>query len=77
IVVPVPEEAAYPAADAEKAIQQATGEADARGIKGKAITPFLLQRVAELTGGATRTSNIALLVNSARYAALIARALHR
>jgi pseudouridine-5'-phosphate glycosidase len=77
IVVPVPEEAAFPAADAEAAIRQATGEAEGRGIHGKAVTPFLLQRVSELTGGATKTANMALLVNSARHAALIARALSR
>lgn len=72
IVVPVPEEAAFPAADAEIAIQQATREANLQGIHGKAVTPFLLERVSEITGGATRTANIALLVNSARHAALIA-----
>jgi pseudouridine-5'-phosphate glycosidase len=71
----VPEEAAVPAADAEAAIQRATSEADGRGIHGKAVTPFLLQRVSELTGGAARAANIALLVNSARHAGLIARAL--
>ncbi|HET9011180.1 MAG TPA: pseudouridine-5'-phosphate glycosidase [Gemmatimonadaceae bacterium] len=75
IVVPVPEEAAFPAADAEAAIQQATREAEAQGIHGKAVTPFLLQRVSELTGGGTRAANTALLVNSARHAGLIARAL--
>jgi len=75
IVVPVPEAAAFPAADAEAAIQQAATEADLRGIHGKAVTPFLLQRVAELTDGATRAANVALLVNSARHAGLIAREL--
>lgn len=75
IVVPVPEHAAVPAADAEAAIQRATSEADQRGIHGKAVTPFLLQRVSELTGGAARTANVALLVNSARHAAFVARAL--
>jgi pseudouridine-5'-phosphate glycosidase len=75
IVVPVPEEDALPAADAETAIQQANREADQRGIHGKAVTPFLLQRVNELTGGAAREANIALLVNSARHAGLVARAL--
>lgn len=75
IVVPMPEEAAIPLADAEAAIQQATREADERGIRGKAVTPFLLQRVSEITGGAARAANTALLVNSARHAALVARAL--
>jgi len=77
IVVPVPEEAAFPAADAEAAIQQATREADAQGIHGKAVTPFLLRRVSELTAGAARAANIALLLNSARHAGLIARELAR
>jgi pseudouridine-5'-phosphate glycosidase len=75
IVVPVPEEAAFPASDAERAIQQAIADADRQGIHGKAVTPFLLQRVSELTAGATLDTNIALLVNSARHAGLIARAL--
>jgi pseudouridine-5'-phosphate glycosidase len=75
IVVPVPEEAAFPAEQAESAIQQAAAEAEARGIRGKAVTPFLLERVAELTGGATRAANVALLLNSARHAGLIAREL--
>jgi pseudouridine-5'-phosphate glycosidase len=75
IVVPVPEEAAFPAERAEAAIREATAEAEAQGIHGMAITPFLLQRVSELTGGATKAANMALLVNSARHAALVARAL--
>lgn len=66
---------AGPAGAAEAAIRQAIGEADAQGLRGKALTPFLLQRVAELSGGATRAANIALLVNSARHAGLIAREL--
>jgi len=75
IVVPVPTESAFPAADAESAIQQATNEAESRGIHGKAVTPFLLRRVSELTDGAAQATNVALLVNSARHAGLIARAL--
>ena len=75
IVVPVPDEAAFPAG--EPAIQQAIGEAELAGIHGKAVTPFLLRRVSELTGGATLATNRALLVNSARHAALIARELSR
>ena len=72
IVVPVPEEAAVPADEAEAAIRHAIGEAGERRIHGKAVTPFLLQRVAELTGGAARVANMALLVNSARHAGMIA-----
>jgi pseudouridine-5'-phosphate glycosidase len=75
IVVPVPEEAAFSMVEAEGAIRQATSEADALGIHGKAVTPFLLERVSELTGGGTRAANVALLVNSARVGGLIAREL--
>ncbi len=74
ITVPVPVEDELKM-DAEAAIQQATQEAHDQGIHGKAITPFVLGRVAELTGGQSRTANTALLVNNARTAALIARAL--
>jgi len=73
--VPVPEEAGLPADRVENAISQATAEAAARNIHGKAVTPFLLSRVAELTGGDSRRANIALLINNARIGALIAAAL--
>lgn len=73
IAVPVPEEHEF--AGAEAAIAEATAEAERLGIRGKHVTPFLLKRVTELTGGASQTANSALLVNSARAAALIAREL--
>lgn len=76
ITVPVPPEHALPADIAEQAIQQATAEAEAQGVHGKEITPFVLGRVAELTGGQSRHANTALLVNNARIAALIARELN-
>jgi pseudouridine-5'-phosphate glycosidase len=72
IAVPVPAEFAMDEALAEKAIQQATEEAAAQGIHGKAVTPFLLGRVAELTGGESRKANKALLINNASVAAQIA-----
>jgi pseudouridine-5'-phosphate glycosidase len=75
IAVPVPEADALPDAEAEAAIRQATAEADAAGVGGKALTPFVLARVAELTGGASRRANTALLVNNARTAGQIAVAL--
>lgn len=74
ITVPVPVEDELQG-DAESAIVQATQEAHDRGIHGKAITPFVLGRVAELTEGRSRTANTALLVNNARTAAHIAKAL--
>jgi pseudouridine-5'-phosphate glycosidase len=72
ITVPVPEADALPADIAEAAIQQATAEADAQQIYGKALTPFVLSRVAQLTDGRAMKSNRALLVNNARVAADIA-----
>ncbi len=75
IAVPVPAEHELSAAVAEDAIAKATQEAEAAGIGGKDITPFVLSRVAELTHGASRTANIALLVNNARVAGEIAVAL--
>ena len=76
ITVPVPVEDELQG-DAESAIVQATQEAHDRGIHGKAITPFVLGRVAELTEGRSRTANTALLVNNARTAAHIAKALKK
>lgn len=57
-------------------IAQAQAEAEAQGITGKAVTPFLLQRLFELTDGRSLVANIALVLNNARLAAAIARALH-
>lgn len=56
-------------------IAQAQAEAEAQGIAGKSVTPFLLQRLFELTEGRTLASNIALVLNNARLAARIATAL--
>ncbi len=75
VVVPVPVEAELPRARVEPAIQQALSEAEAQGIRGKALTPFLLTRVAALTGGDALRANLALLENNARVAAQVAVAL--
>ncbi len=75
ITVPAPSEVAMDAAVAEAAITEATLEAETRGIAGNAITPFVLSRVSQLTDGASMTANIALLINNARVAGEIARAL--
>ena len=72
IAVPVPPEHELSAAVAEDAIAKATAEAETAGVGGKDVTPYVLGRVAELTQGASRTANIALLVNNARVAAEIA-----
>ena len=74
VAVPVPAEDELPKADAEAAILTATAEADAKGIHGKAVTPFLLNRVSELTAGQSKKANLALLINNAGVAARIAGA---
>ena len=75
VVVPPPAEFALPAAEVEQSIQQALGEASVAGIHGAAVTPFLLNRVNELSGGASMQANLAFLRNNARLAALISREL--
>jgi pseudouridine-5'-phosphate glycosidase len=75
ICVPCPEGDAVPRSQVETAINQAIGIADSLGISGKELTPFLLARVAELTGDASLKANLALLKNNARVAAEISLAL--
>jgi pseudouridine-5'-phosphate glycosidase len=75
LCVPCPEEAALAAAEMEAAIAQAAGEAEFQRVRGKALTPFLLARVSELTGGRSKAANLALLRNNARVAAEVAAAL--
>lgn len=77
VCVPVPEADELANDIAEAAIVQAQAEADAQGIHGAAATPFMLGRIAVLTGGASVRANTALLANNARVAAQIARALAR
>ena len=66
---PIPEEYAMPADVINAAIDQAIAECNEKGIKGKETTPFLLARVAELTGGDSLDSNIRLVFNNAKVAA--------
>ncbi len=73
ITVPIPEEAALPADSIHQAVEQALAAAEWQGIRGKAVTPFLLAKVGEITGGSSLQANIALLENNARVAAEIAR----
>ena len=58
-------------------VEEANAEAQSRGIQGKALTPFLLRRLAEQSKGATDRVNRRLLVENARLAGEIARALAR
>ncbi|HIS58949.1 MAG TPA: pseudouridine-5'-phosphate glycosidase [Candidatus Faecousia faecipullorum] len=66
---PIPQEYAMPLDTINAAIDQAIAESREKGIHGKATTPFLLARVAELTGGDSLASNIRLVYNNAAVAA--------
>ncbi|WP_295079017.1 pseudouridine-5'-phosphate glycosidase [Tabrizicola sp.] len=72
---PIPAEAEIPKAEITPHIEAALAEAAARGIAAKAVTPFLLQRIFELTEGRSLTANIGLVLNNARLGAAIAREL--
>ena len=72
IANPIPAEFAL---DLDSAIADAVAEATARGIGGKALTPFLLARINDISGGSSLAANIALVRNNARLAARIAIAL--
>jgi pseudouridine-5'-phosphate glycosidase len=75
VAVPVPTEAEFVASEAELAIEKALAAANAQGITGKAITPFVLAKVARQTEGRSVRANLALLRNNAQVAARIAVAL--
>lgn len=66
---PIPEEYAMPKEVIDRAIDRAIAECKEQGIHGKATTPFLLARVAEITGGDSLASNIRLVYNNAALAA--------
>ena len=72
---PVPEASEIPSRELAQAIAIANADAQAKGIQGKAVTPFLLARILDLTGGRSLETNIALVLNNARLAAEIAHAL--
>lgn len=72
IAVPIPNEHSASGNLIESAIQRAIKEARDSGITGNAETPFLLERVNQLTGGASLAANIALLKNNAATGAQIA-----
>ena len=72
---PLPKEDAISSSEMEPFIEQANHEARDKGIHGKEVTPFLLKRIAELTKGKSMRANLSLLLNNARLAAQIAKAL--
>jgi len=74
IANPIPAEAEIPADVIGAHIETALAEAEAQGVQGKAVTPFLLARLEQLSGGASLEANVALVLNNARLAAEIAAA---
>jgi len=72
VCTPVPREAALPDDVARDAVERAVADAEAAAVRGPALTPWLLARIAELTAGASIRANTALIVNDARLAGELA-----
>ena len=72
VACPIPLTDEIPAAEIEPHILRALADAKTQGIVGKNVTPYLLKRITEFTGGRSLTANIALVMNNARVAAQIA-----
>lgn len=72
---PIPVSDEIPSDDMAPVIDQAIAEAEAQGVAAKSVTPFLLQRIFELTDGRSLDCNIALVKNNAKLATKIAKAL--
>jgi pseudouridine-5'-phosphate glycosidase len=72
IANPIPGDAEIPRSEMEPVIERALKDTVTHGITGKSVTPYLLQRVFELTEGRSLTANIALVLNNAALAAQIA-----
>ncbi|MEO5918671.1 MAG: pseudouridine-5'-phosphate glycosidase, partial [Candidatus Limnocylindrales bacterium] len=72
VCVPVPADVALPDDVARAVAERAAREADEAGVRGPALTPWLLARIAEITDGASVRANTALIVNDARVAGQIA-----
>jgi pseudouridine-5'-phosphate glycosidase len=75
VVNPIPVTDAMPADEIAAIIEQALADADRQAISGKDVTPYLLARINELTGGRSLASNVALIRNNAGFAADLAVAL--
>ncbi len=76
LAVPPPDEVALERSVIEGSIQMALQEAQTKGVHGQAVTPFLLGRVSELTGGSSMKANLGLLRNNARVAGEVAQYLY-
>ncbi|HEY9076893.1 MAG TPA: pseudouridine-5'-phosphate glycosidase [Anaerolineaceae bacterium] len=77
VVNPPPEDTALPSERIEQVIQLALIEAKQKHIRGAEVTPFLLERVSQLSGGDSLSANLALLRNNARLAARISVEINR
>lgn len=77
IANPIPEAYSMDHHAIDQAITKALAEANEKGIQGQHVTPFLLAKIKEITGGESLESNIELVYNNARLAAKIAIALHQ
>jgi pseudouridine-5'-phosphate glycosidase len=77
ILNPVPAESALPAGQVESLVARAVKQASEQGIAGAEVTPFLLEAMNRLSGGATLRANKALLLSNAELAAHLAVALRR
>ncbi len=73
VTVPPPPEVAMPEEEVRQAVRQALQDAKKERVRGQRVTPYLLQRVSELTGNASLLANLGLLRNNADIAAQIAR----
>jgi len=74
VAVPVPADQEIQRDTVEGWIDTALTEVERKGVRGKAVTPFLLSRLGELSGGASLETNVALFHNNVRHACLIAAA---
>lgn len=72
VTVPPPGEVAMREESMQNAVNQALEELERRGLRGQEVTPFLLKRVSEISGGESLRANLGLLQNNARVAAQIA-----
>lgn len=70
---PIPAEAEIPREVLAPVIARATADAESHGIRGKSLTPYLLQRIFELTEGRSLEANIALVLHNAKLGARIAK----
>lgn len=69
---PIPEQYSMDADYIESVIEKAVDEANSLGVKGKDITPFLLDKIQKITGGESLESNIKLVLNNAALASKVA-----